>query len=200
MTETADQIVQAAMAEGALQRPLELVRLVRLVKRLRPRTVVEIGTYSGGTLRSWCQCAAAVALIVSIDLPGGEFGGGYDPTRAQHIQTFARPKQRLVLVQGDSHTAEIQDRLRWELDGRQIDFLFIDGDHSYDGVKADFEEYAPLVRSGGVVAFHDVAEYPELPECQVDRFWREIKPGYGSGEFIHHGEYLGCGIGFLVMP
>jgi len=37
------------------------------------------------------------------------------------------------------------------LAGRQVDFLFIDGDHSYEGVKKDFEMYSSLVRKGGVV-------------------------------------------------
>ena len=37
-----------------------------------------------------------------------------------------------------------------------VDFLFIDGDHSLEGVKLDDEQYGQLVRSGGIIAFHDV--------------------------------------------
>lgn len=38
---------------------------------------------------------------------------------------------------------------------REIDVLFIDGDHSYEGVKADFDKWSPFVKSGGTVFFHD---------------------------------------------
>ena len=42
--------------------------------------------------------------------------------------------------------------------GEPLDLLFIDGDHSYDGVRADFELYGRLVRPGGLIALHDVNE------------------------------------------
>jgi len=40
------------------------------------------------------------------------------------------------------------------------DFLFIDGDHTYEGVEGDFEMYSPLVRRGGIIAFHDIVPGP----------------------------------------
>jgi predicted O-methyltransferase YrrM len=42
------------------------------------------------------------------------------------------------------------------LKDNKVDFLFIDADHSYEGVKKDFEMYSPLVRKGGIIAFHDI--------------------------------------------
>ena len=38
----------------------------------------------------------------------------------------------------------------------QLDFLFIDGDHSYEGVKMDFDIWFPKLKSGGVIAMHDI--------------------------------------------
>ena len=55
----------------------ELTALVRDVRALRPQTVLEIGTAQGGTLFLWTRLAQADAVIVSLDLPGGRFGGGY---------------------------------------------------------------------------------------------------------------------------
>jgi predicted O-methyltransferase YrrM len=46
------------------------------------------------------------------------------------------------------------------LNEQNLDFLFIDGDHTYKGVKEDFEMYSPLVRKGGVIAFHDITKHP----------------------------------------
>jgi predicted O-methyltransferase YrrM len=43
---------------------------------------------------------------------------------------------------------------------KRLDFLFIDGDHTYEGVKQDFEMYTPLVRKGGLVAMHDIVPPP----------------------------------------
>jgi hypothetical protein len=58
----------------------------------------------------------------------------------------------------------------------QVDLLFIDGDHTYEGVKADYDLYGPLVRRGGVLAFHDILHHDNYPELGVDRFWHSL-PG-----------------------
>jgi predicted O-methyltransferase YrrM len=64
-----------------------------------------------------------------------------------------------------------------------VDLLFLDGDHSYDGVRADFENYTPLVKPGGLIAFHDV-ESTNHPASQVDRLWTQLRDVYVSRELI----------------
>lgn len=63
-----------------------------------------------------------------------------------------------------------------EWDGSPIRLLFIDGDHSYEATRADFEAWEPFVPQGGFVAFHDVNDtWPG-----VQRFFKEItQPGTG---------------------
>ena len=58
------------------------------------------------------------------------------------------------------------------LKDNKVDFIYIDGDHNYEGVKKDFEMYSPLVRKGGIIAFHDIVPsgYPK-----VYKFWNEVK-------------------------
>ena len=51
--------------------------------------------------------------------------------------------------------------MRTALAGRPLDVLFIDGDHSYDGVASDFAAYGPLVRQGGLIGFHDIVAQPD---------------------------------------
>ena len=89
------------------------------------------------------------------------------------------------------------------LAGRQIDFLFIDGDHTYEGVKQDFQMYSPLVRKGGVVAFHDVVEHDLAHDptgtCKVDVFWREIKQNYRNKEILVEENQKCAGIGVLYL-
>jgi predicted O-methyltransferase YrrM len=183
------------MEWGASQKPAELAALIRRVRQLRPRSVLEIGTQSGGTLYCWCRLAAPEATIVSIDLPGGEFGGGYTPERAEEMRLhFPNNGQALHLIQADSHSPEALAELRARIDS--IDFLFIDGDHSYEGVKADFEIYGPLVRKGGLIALHDICEHAEEVGCGVDVLWREIRDQGEYEEFISPPASWG-GIGLL---
>jgi predicted O-methyltransferase YrrM len=81
---------------------------------------------------------------------------------------------------------------------RQLDYLFIDGDHHYEGVKRDFEMYAPLVRTGGLIAFHDVAVHPPGSGCTVDQLWRELRSHYPeSYEFIENAQQGMYGIGAI---
>lgn len=56
---------------------MEILSLAKMIHKLKPKTVVEIGTARGGTLFLWCRLAPNDATIISVDLPGGPFGGGY---------------------------------------------------------------------------------------------------------------------------
>jgi predicted O-methyltransferase YrrM len=165
-----------------MQKLPELGAVLHIVEELRPRAVLEIGTQAGGTLYCWCKLADPAARIVSVDLPGGEYGGGYTPERAEEMRLlFPSNGQALHLIQADSHSPDTLAQVR-SLVG-SLDFLFIDGDHTYEGVKRDFEMYAPLVRPGGVIALHDICESAS-PDSKVDVLWREIKERYRHQEFV----------------
>lgn len=180
----------------------EIARLLAWLEPRRPATVVEIGTASGGSLFLFARAAAEDALIVSLDLPGGEFGGGYRRWRIPLYKSFARRRQRLRLIRGDSHEPATAARLERVLNGRAIDFLFIDGDHSYEGVKADFDRYRPLVAPGGAVALHDIAVTAPESRCGVHRFWGELRREFGGTEFIAGPEEAPdvFGIGLITLP
>jgi predicted O-methyltransferase YrrM len=176
----------------------ELLEFGEVVSKLKPKVVLEIGTARGGTLCVLSRLADPCATIVSVDLPGGEFGGGY---KWFHVPIFKRLPlrgQKLHLLRADSHDPESFSRVERVLDGRQLDLLFIDGDHSYDGVRQDFEVYSRLVRPGGLVAFHDVAKHRD-PTCQVSRFWDEVKERYQYTEVIRDRNQGWAGIGLLYL-
>jgi predicted O-methyltransferase YrrM len=163
----------------------EISWLLDVLGQEAPRTVVEVGTDQGGTLFLWPYVAADDALIVAIDSrPLGHLGR-YSPYAVVR-RAFARERQRIELIMpADSQSPDTRSRLAQLLDGRQIDFLFIDADHSYEGVKRDFELYSPLVREGGIVAFHDVAgdAWPG-----VVRFFSEVSQRYPSERRVGTGE------------
>lgn len=171
----------------------ELSRLVQDVRKLNPLTVLEIGTAKGGTLLLWTRLAQPNATIVSIDLPGGRFGGGYDKRRAAIYRRFARKDQQLHLLRLDSHAQSTFELTKQLFGCTLVDLLFIDGDHTYEGVKKDWEMYSPLVRPGGMVVFHDVAGNYE--DTQVKRLWDSIKRNFQHREYVTDpGGYYGIGI------
>lgn len=55
------------------------------------------------------------------------------------------------------------------LEGREVDFLFIDGGHQYENVSNDFRNYISFVRIGGLVGFHDLGNEPG-----VEKFFNEL--------------------------
>ena len=81
-----------------------------------------------------------------------------------------------------------------------MDFLFIDGDHTEQGVAADYRDYHALVRPGGIIAFHDIAERQSLPTNQVQHFWRKLKSQHTTEEFIDDPAQTGYGIGIVRVP
>jgi cephalosporin hydroxylase len=189
----AERIANGALRRRAQQKPSEFAALAERVRRLRPQTVVEIGTDSGGTFWAWSRLATPDALLVSVDLPEGRFSSGEPVGDVSRLRRYGREHQQLHFISRDSHDHGTLEELRRLLAGRPVDLLFIDGDHTYDGVKRDFEMYAPLVRSGGLIALHDVVVHDRVPECQVHRFWAEISRDHIHEEFIQTGDDRGWG-------
>jgi len=69
----------------------EILQLAEMVYSLKPRRILEIGTAGGGTLFIWCRLGSEDATIISIDLPGGPFGGGYPLWRGVLYKYFRKP-------------------------------------------------------------------------------------------------------------
>ena len=192
-------------AQGRLIRPdqirEEFSRLLELVfgENKEVRYVLEIGTHNGGTLFPFTRLSRPNADIISLDLPHAEFGGGYEPWKRELYQNFAVSGRTLHLLQADSHEQATYKSVQDLLGANQLDFLFIDGDHTYEGVKKDFEMYSPLVRAGGFVAFHDIIHGPAVPSSRVDQFWEYIKSSYPHQEIINDVAQGGAGIGLITM-
>ena len=173
----------------------EITGLLKLLAERPPKTALEIGAYKGGTFFLFSRVAAPDALLVNLDLPPWPAGMGHPLWRDKLFRSYARAQQRIELVRGDSHQPDLVAKVRQLLAGRQIDFLFIDGDHSYDSVKTDFEFYSPLVARDGLIAFHDIVPGSPDPRCEGPEFWREIKKTRNTLEFVADWKQGGYGIG-----
>jgi predicted O-methyltransferase YrrM len=170
----------------------EFLELLRRFQGLGPRSsVLEIGSLGGETLRHWIGNMESGARIVSLDLRVPPSDDRHESHR--HGQEVLWPEWAasagisLTVLNADSTRRETVARVR-EL-ASQVDFLFIDGGHEYATVRADYINYGPLVRPGGLVALHDIQGIPD-----VARFWNEIRGSGASEEIRHPG---GWGIGLL---
>jgi predicted O-methyltransferase YrrM len=186
---TASKLTELSIYTGALQKYKELLSLVEFIQKTNsPKVVLEIGTARGGTLWLWCNISDRHGKIISIDLPFGEFGGGYSIEEQNRFATFQQGDQQMFFVRNDSHSPETEQVLIEILGNETIDLLFIDGDHSYDGVREDYYRYGKYVRDEGLVIFHDVVDHPKVKNCKVKKFWDELKIGKSFKEFIDYEE------------
>ena len=112
------------------------------------------------------------------------------------LRSLGRPRQSVVGLEGDSRDPAVKARVR-SLFPDGLDVLFIDGDHSLEGVTGDFESYSGLVRPQGVVVFHDIV--PDNGQRTgvstggwvggVPEFWRHLKASdsWTFEEFVDRG-------------
>jgi len=173
---TLTEILEQAYSLYMPQERDEIYTLAKLVQEHQPEVIVEIGTKFGGTFLIWCEVAPGIKI--SIDLPDGIHGGvAIDKTAARNQMFKDKYGDACKFIEGDSHSQEIYNQLLEVLEGRQIDFLFIDGDHTYEGVKQDYEMYSPLVKTGGYIAFHDIndTERHRQRNVYVGKLWQELE-------------------------
>jgi len=176
-----------------LQIPAEITRLARLVAALNPRIILEIGSARGGTLLLWASLASE--RVISCDIEDM-------CVQAPFYTAFPPPgsRCRVTLLSGNSHDPALRRHVAKELGGGQVDFLFIDGDHTEAGVTADYDDYRGFVRPRGIIAFHDIVERQPWPTNQVHRFWKRIKQQAVTEEIVQDPSQVGFGIGVVRLP
>jgi cephalosporin hydroxylase len=140
------------------------------VEEFSPSVVLEIGTAKGGTLYLWSRFLDSVDHVLSLDIDYRN--------RDEFFQVFTDDAD-LTFIEGDSHAGATVSTVRHQLNGDTIDFLYIDADHSYEGVKRDFSLYSELLSEDAIVGLHDIAH----PGTGVSRFWEELCAEYETKEF-----------------
>jgi predicted O-methyltransferase YrrM len=170
----------------------EILWALRAVRALRARYIVEIGTAGGGTLLLWSRVAHPEATIVSVDLPGGNFGGGYSLLRVPLFHRLGMPGQTIKLIRANSQDPRTVFQVQRYLRGHSADFIFIDADHTEQGVRTDYRLYSQLVRAGGMIAFHDIAI--TRPEFGVRKLWSELKEKHKTEELWSNPSAYGIGL------
>ena len=121
---------------------------------------------------------------------------------AEHIGVDINPNC-VPDILGDSHKPQTMQELHRVLCGRKIDLLFIDGNHSYDNVKQDYDNYAPMTEH--IVAFHDISA---SVNSDVRRFWQELSRAngylaiafnqYNTAVSVADNKFIDMGIGLII--
>jgi cephalosporin hydroxylase len=170
--------------------------LLEIFRKLKPTRILEIGSLFGGTLWHWMKETDGKGFVISIDKPlpvSDERFGKQSVLHRAWWDWAASFKEEFLLIEGDSTSPSVVSQVKVHMP--EIDFLFIDGDHREEAVRRDFENYSPLVRDGGVIAFHDIAYEKGSVYYGVKPLWEELKAKFRTEEMIEKpGEY---GIGVL---
>lgn len=163
-----------------------------VIGAVRPRTLVELGTGWGVSYSAFCEAVVRNTLktrCYAIDTwKGDEQAGFYREDVYLDFRAFH-----------EAHYAGFSELLRCTFDealayfsDASIDLLHIDGFHTYDAVRHDFEQWQPKLSDSAVVLFHDTNVRER--DFGVWRLWEELRLRYPSFEFLH-----GHGLGVLAI-
>jgi hypothetical protein len=170
-----------------------------IVEMMRPESIVELGVHHGMSYCAFCQAVAELQLRATrcfgIDTWRGDpHVGELGPEvlaalRAHHDPLYSAFSQ-FVQTDFDTAAAHVAEET--------IDLLHIDGAHTYDDVRHDFETWLPKMSDRGVILFHDTSE--RTAGFGVWQLWAQVQTRYPSFEFPHaHG--LGVlAVGANVAP
>jgi len=199
LSKLVDLVVRPDGIINAVQDKSEILELLKLLEARSPRLLIDIGTLNGGTLFLFSQVASDNARLISIDLPGGIHGGGYPFWKIPLYKHLLCEVRTVTLVRADSHREHTIHKVTNLLQGEKVDFLFIDGDHTYKGVSMDFHNYKQLVKPGGIIALDDIVRHPKDTQAEVDQLWSELKKVYRYDEFVANPTQEKYGIGVIYV-
>ena len=163
-----------------------------LVSATRPALIVELGTHNGVSYAAFCETVLREKLAArcyAVDSwTGDDHAGHYDESVYTRLRAFH-----------DGRYSAFSELLRMSFDEARdliadgtVDLLHIDGFHSYDAVRHDFEGWAPKLSPRAVVLFHDINVLGL--GFGVARFWAEVESRFPSFSFLH-----GHGLGVLAV-
>jgi GT2 family glycosyltransferase len=157
-----------------------------LTSILKPRVIVELGTFYGTSYCAFCQAVKELKLdarCYAVDTWEGDPQSGFYGVEIlndlkHHHDVLYGDFSRLIQSTFDEAVCHFTDKA--------IDLLHIDGFHTYEAVKKDFETWLPKLSETGIVLFHDINVRER--DFGVWKFWEEVRLIYPHFEFAHsHG-------------
>jgi predicted O-methyltransferase YrrM len=177
----------------------EWKRLMEFLSKRPPKRILEIGTGLGGSTYFLTKLAGEGSLVVTVDA---------EPKAASAVSLFGKQAgQRVRALTGSSHDPLTVEKVAAVLRETPVDLLYIDGDHSYEGVKKDFELYRRFCGPDSIACFHDIIpDYgvtkgiqTEANTGEVYKFWAELKASHRHEEIVEDHDQNGFGIGVIYF-
>lgn len=161
-----------------------------LVDLLRPRTIVELGTRKGVAYSAFCQAVQHLGIGTTCSAVDSWHGdahtGAYGPGVLEDLRQYHDPLyggfSRLLKTTFDEAAVGFPDAT--------VDLLHIDGFHTYEASRHDYETWLPKMSHRGIVLMHDIQERGR--DFGVWKFWEELSRSHPSFAFRH-----GHGLGVL---
>lgn len=162
----------------------EAAYLFSLARSLSPCRILEIGRYRGGSTLLLAAAIDENSKLTSID---NLTKAGCDDSALLKVLGKAGFSHKVELI--------IQDSTGVEAGAGSYDIIFIDGDHTYEGITKDYEHWKYAVKTGGHLMLHDAAygrrfaSVLDGPACCVDeiqkRDYKQFKEVKKIGSLIH---------------
>lgn len=175
------------LPDKAQQNPIEFKWLAS--KMAGAEKILEVGSCIGHSLKLFAKHAVKGAKLRSIDLGLVGMNGDFETAGMlrKAIEDLRKQGYDAECLIANSRSSEA---IGWARENGPYDFVYIDGGHDYETVKADFENYGPL---GDLVGFHDIGHDAH----DVRKFWEEIKgAGFKTEEMIASNQ----GTGLVHQP
>jgi hypothetical protein len=174
---------------GWSQRTVELAAFREYLAAEDVRSYLEVGARHGDSFAAVAESLPTGATLVAVDLPGGLWGRDGSLPALLDAAAYARSLGHTAhIIVGNSREASIIAQARVYA---PYDCVFLDGDHTEDGIRADWAAYGPM---GRLVGFHDIAPAPENTGIKVPLVWAEVAATHPTIE-IHDPAAPGMGIG-----
>ena len=155
-----------------------------LVQTTKPRVIVELGVDYGFSTFVFANAVKQNnydTTVYGIDMFEGDIHTGIRNTYNQVIENKRMNNLDCLEIIVDDFEAASKI---WTM---PIDILHIDGLHTYEAVKTDFENWHKFVKDDGIILFHDVTSFSDT----VGRFFNSIDESHGHKTFFTHSAGLG---------
>ncbi|MCR4318984.1 MAG: class I SAM-dependent methyltransferase [Candidatus Brocadiaceae bacterium] len=161
-----------------------------LYKNLKDKAVyLEIGSRHGGSLYLASGFLQKGSTIICIDLQNSLWGVENSEIKLEETCALLNKEGYVThTLFGNSRDPETITCLRKILNVKSIDAIFFDGDHTDEGINADWNNYHKFVRPNGLFGFHDIRKNKTYPKVEVYKTWNKLKQKHPHLEVVfEHG-------------